>query len=101
MANMQCRNCDEMGHSSRECPKPRDYSKVQCRNCGESKLNQPLRVLMPANFVSVGHGAARCKNPAAAPPEMDAGAGGEFSGGADFGGAAEAGGATVEASGGW
>lgn len=56
---------------------------------------------MPANFVSVGHGAARCKNPAAAPPEMDAGAGGEFSGGADFGGAAEAGGATVEASGGW
>ena len=34
-ATMKCRNCDEMGHSSRECPKKRDYSRVQCRNCSE------------------------------------------------------------------
>lgn len=24
MANVQCRNCDEMGHESKQCPKPRD-----------------------------------------------------------------------------
>lgn len=24
MANVQCRNCDEMGHESKGCPKPRD-----------------------------------------------------------------------------
>jgi cellular nucleic acid-binding protein len=41
---MKCRNCDEFGHGSRECPKPRDYSRVQCRNCGE-----------------MGHTIARCK----------------------------------------
>lgn len=106
MANMQCRNCDEMGHSSRECPKPRDYSKVLCRNCGESKFILPLHVLSFTNIVSVGHGAARCKNPA----KDDAGAGGDLGDNADFGGAkaapAEAasgdwGGAAVEATGGW
>jgi hypothetical protein len=35
-----CRNCDEEGHESRECPKPRDYSRVKCSNCQQS--NQPL-----------------------------------------------------------
>lgn len=30
---MKCRNCDEIGHLSKECPKPRDYSRVQCNNC--------------------------------------------------------------------
>lgn len=24
MDNVQCRNCDEFGHFSKECPKPRD-----------------------------------------------------------------------------
>ena len=26
-----------VGHFSKECPKPRDYSKVKCQNCGESE----------------------------------------------------------------
>lgn len=56
-------------------------------------------MLFSTNFISVGHGAARCKNPAAAPTAMDAGAGGEFGGTADFGGAEND--AAVEASGGW
>ena len=29
-ALMQCRNCDQMGHSSRECTAPKDWSKVKC-----------------------------------------------------------------------
>lgn len=24
MSKVQCRNCDDYGHTSRECPKPRD-----------------------------------------------------------------------------
>jgi len=74
-----------VGHFSKECPKPRDYSKVQCKNCGE-----------------MGHTVVRCKKPAAS---GDSGFGGDFGGG-DSGKAAtggwEAGGAgeTVVA-GGW
>jgi cellular nucleic acid-binding protein len=30
---MRCRNCDEEGHSGRECPQPKDWSRVQCNNC--------------------------------------------------------------------
>lgn len=30
-------NASAVGHLSRECPKPRDYSRVQCRNCQECK----------------------------------------------------------------
>lgn len=52
MSKVQCRNCDDYGHTSRECPKPRDCksrfswpriphadivpdSRVQCQNCQE------------------------------------------------------------------
>lgn len=37
-----------MGHFSRECPKPRDWSRVQCQQCQQ-----------------FGHTVARCKNPPA------------------------------------
>lgn len=37
-----------VGHTSRECPKPRDYSRVTCTNCGEKghtkvKCKQPVK----------------------------------------------------------
>ncbi len=32
---MKCRNCDQEGHQSRECPEPLNMDKVQCRNCDE------------------------------------------------------------------
>jgi hypothetical protein len=35
MAKVQCRNCDEFGHTGRECPKPTDWSRVECSNCHE------------------------------------------------------------------
>ncbi|KAF2430234.1 hypothetical protein EJ08DRAFT_649798 [Tothia fuscella] len=54
-----------MGHFSKGCPKPRDYSKVQCKNCGE-----------------MGHTVVRCKKPA------DAGGEGGDGGFGDGGGAA-------------
>lgn len=68
---MKCRNCDEEGHTSRECPKPRDWSRVKCRNCNQ-----------------YGHGEKRC-------PELPA----ETTGGdwADAGGSA----AASAAAGGW
>jgi hypothetical protein len=34
---IKCRNCDERGHSGKECPKPRDMARVKCNNCGESE----------------------------------------------------------------
>lgn len=41
MLTMQCRYCRGIGHSLRDCPKPRDYprvdySKIQCHKCGMS-----------------------------------------------------------------
>ncbi|KAI0152931.1 hypothetical protein GGR57DRAFT_162921 [Xylariaceae sp. FL1272] len=52
MAKVQCRNCDEYGHDSRGCPKPRDYSRITCQNCGEK-----------------GHTKVRCKQPTVAPDD--------------------------------
>ena len=43
---LQCRNCDEWGHSGRECPHPKDWSRVECSNCHEK-----------------GHGVKRCTKP--------------------------------------
>ena len=60
---MICRNCDEgtcattfdknkltseVGHMSKECPKPRDYSRVKCNNCGQmghtvKRCNEPIK----------------------------------------------------------
>ena len=37
---------DIVGHMSRDCLKPRDWSRVKCQNCGE-----------------MGHGKARCPQP--------------------------------------
>ncbi|RPB13443.1 hypothetical protein P167DRAFT_585993, partial [Morchella conica CCBAS932] len=34
---IKCRNCDVYGHSARECPMPKDISRIKCNNCGESK----------------------------------------------------------------
>jgi hypothetical protein len=32
---VKCRNCEKLGHFSRDCPEPKDWSKVQCQNCQE------------------------------------------------------------------
>jgi hypothetical protein len=48
MSKVQCRNCDEFGHTGRECLKPTDWSRVECSNCHEK-----------------GHSYKRCKQPAA------------------------------------
>lgn len=72
---MKCRNCDEIGHSGKECPKPKDWSRVECSNCHKK-----------------GHGKARCPKP---PQENeDDGFGDAAGGGGDWG-------APAKASGGW
>lgn len=30
-----CRNCEKMGHFSRDCPEPKNWDKHKCSNCGE------------------------------------------------------------------
>ncbi len=35
---------DIAGHFSRDCPKPRDYTRVKCQNCGESRCH-PLNTI--------------------------------------------------------
>ncbi|KAB5525658.1 hypothetical protein GE09DRAFT_1152125 [Coniochaeta sp. 2T2.1] len=76
MSKVQCRNCDEYGHGSRDCPKPRDYSRVKCQNCQE-----------------MGHTKVRCKKPLVS--EDDAGDRGfDNGGGADAGPADEEGGSS-------
>lgn len=55
---IQCRNCDEIGHHSKECPRPRDWSRVQCNNCGK-----------------MGHTVVRCKEPAQSQLSQSANAG--------------------------
>ncbi|MCJ1393302.1 hypothetical protein MMC18_006174 [Xylographa bjoerkii] len=60
--------CPKMGHFSKECPKPRDYSKVKCTNCDE-----------------MGHTKVRCK----APPKDEGGDGGARDYGADTSGGFE------------
>lgn len=41
---MICRNCDAEGHVGKDCPKPKDWSRVKCRNCnafGHSQVKCP------------------------------------------------------------
>lgn len=61
---MTCRNCDAQGHISKDCPQPRDWSRVKCSNCGE-----------------MGHTKVRCTQPAQDLDEQDGGDGGYGGGG--------------------
>jgi len=72
MANMQCRNCDEMGHVSKECPKPRDCESLFCRyqDNGHLRADDDLgsRVTC-SNCGESGHTKVKCR----APPKEDTG----------------------------
>lgn len=59
---MKCFNCEALGHINREFPKPRDFSKVKFRRCGE-----------------LAHAVVKCKQPD--PGVADAGG---DAGGGDF-----------------
>ena len=77
---MKCRNCDEIGHMSKECTKKKDWSRVKCSNCEE-----------------FGHGKARCPQPLKEVEDDSFGAdSGAAAGGGDCGNSGP-----VEASGGW
>ena len=66
---LRCRNCDAEGHVSKECPQPKDWSRVTCSNCGNK-----------------GHGMKRCPEPQKEDEDAeDAGASGGGGGGWDDG----------------
>ena len=54
-----------MGHFSKDCPKPRDYSKVKCSNCDQSMSAALLCLhrIACADKKIVGHTKVRCKEP--------------------------------------
>lgn len=60
-----------MGHFSKDCPLPRDYSKVKCSNCDESMELCPSSVSY-TDMLLVGHTKVRCKQP---PKEVETGFG--------------------------
>ncbi|OAL02324.1 hypothetical protein IQ06DRAFT_293010 [Phaeosphaeriaceae sp. SRC1lsM3a] len=78
-----------MGHFSRDCPKPRDYSKVQCSNCQQfghtvKRCKEPI-----AEGDAMGDGGAVCGGDGGWGNTDDTGAasgGGEASWGGDSGG---------------
>ena len=71
-----CRNCDEKGHFTKECPKPRDYSRIKCSNCEQSKI-QDSQTLNISDIAAVGHTKVRCPMP---PKEEGADVGAENGG---------------------
>jgi cellular nucleic acid-binding protein len=81
---IKCRNCEEVGHVSRECPKPTDWSKVQCRNC---KV--------------YGHTVKRCPEPVFENTSGFSGGGSDNGTGVGASGSWNTGGGTVAAEGNW
>lgn len=53
------------GHMARDCPEPKDWSKVKCNRCGESELIPDPAQLSDslANHETVGHTVKRCPQP--------------------------------------
>ena len=98
-----------MGHPAKECPKPRDFSRVKCNNCGESLFFFPS--MCSTDNSLVGHTVKRCKQPikedsAGGATGFDVPTGAEnVSIGGDFGGFENSGGfdaaPTDVAAGGW
>lgn len=76
-ANSTCRNCDQVGHFSKDCPEPRDWSKVKCNTCGESESSRPSSLgLTDTIATTVGHTVRKC-------PQANAEGGGGGFGGAN------------------
>lgn len=96
MSKVQCRNCDEYGHTGKECPKPRDckLQEARCLQYFQLISFADSRVKC-SNCQQMGHTKVRCKNPLV--PEDDAGDGGF----GDNGGVVEAAGVGDDGGSGW
>jgi hypothetical protein len=54
----RCRNCDAEGHQSRECPLPKDWSRVKCSVSGCPR--KPIESVLTVTIELQQHG-SRCE----------------------------------------
>lgn len=63
MDNVQCRNCDEFGHFSKECPKPRDSELTTVMKCSQITNRILVTRVKCSNCQQMGHYKSKCPNP--------------------------------------
>lgn len=84
---IKCRNCDEIGHTGRECPKPKDCKLSSIHSTGAPADQRTGSRVQCSNCQQFGHTKVRCKEPTAEEPDDagvdNAGGFGDGSGGGD------------------
>lgn len=83
-----------VGHMSKGCPKPRDWSRVKCNNCGQSEFIISINCSLFSYRLIAGHTVKRCTQPTTEQSNsFESGGGGGGGGWGDD--------SNVQASGGW
>lgn len=63
IASVQCRNCDEFGHMSKDCPKPRDSEFGHLWPSKTTANHRTVTRVKCNNCQQMGHYKSKCPNP--------------------------------------